>query len=731
MQGSKIERGPRGRYARLICRGCRARKIKCVLPSPAGLGPLGTPQPEATCCERCRNLDLECIIERTYLGRPAAKRTKRTISSKSPKSELSNSPESSPLDEEKCFELSNSIRQYLFSGAMDDNLMLQRTRDNTGSAFGEDELYHSMSNASAFIASILAKDNSFGASIELIATWNHSLSTLVSVDLATTFDQLLIWHRLFILGIPSLISLRERLILNDPSSTNVATKLLFALLCLTACERLEDPQQKNVHLRGSLQQAVSSYGQEFIFCPPTHFDSVVLCRFLAAFKPTALATSQRVAHQAVKAELYINLAYRIAERLRLLPEPGSLPFVGANAIDSVEMECDLILSIQGVHLIADEYLLGDFLSMSLYSLRHVLQRMQPHIDSYEVLLQTRLCSPIMIFHIKWITAIYIQLEIFADAKQCWMNPNRLFVVVEEGERKCFAEINSSYGLLSEASGLGEQSELVAMCSLLELRFHGVIARILGLGLFYSSVLRARTETGQQQSNPVIRRDEATQLGDTVINSLMTTPEDQKQDSYFFQFLANFGERYPDKLQEILAKFLECTTMSLAGNMFHPPVRPIVLEIVNQCKNIIENNLVRFKVVGTLHPNFDKQLDLFTRCAKQLASMIAVPGSSPETAFSIGCVYSASSKMVYGLCDLMNSLKLQASLVKDWDETMGMSNQSLIPSENSMQFNSFETWNLWPYPDPLDRMPQLQNMFDWALPQSTATEFDPSVLFFNQ
>ncbi|KAJ5736424.1 uncharacterized protein N7483_001549 [Penicillium malachiteum] len=507
----------------------------CVIKREQSFGaadPLGTPQPEATSCERCRNLDLEYIIERTYLGRPAAKRAKRAIFNKSPNSDISNSPESAQ-DEEKSVKLSDSIRQYLFSGAMDTNLMLQTTRD-TNSSSGEEELYHSMTNTGSLIASILAKDASFGAGIQLVSTWDAPLTDL-----------------------------------------------------------------------------------DFIFCPPTHPDSILLCRFLAAFKPTALATSQRVAHQAVKAELYINLAYRIAERLELLPEPERAPFTGTNAIDSVEMERDLILSIQGLQLISDEFLLGDFLTI-----------------------------------------------------------------------------------------------------------------MLGLGLFYASVLRARSETGESQTHasPDIRREEAIQMGEKVINTLMTTPNDQR-DSHFFNFLHHFGARYPDKLQGILAKFVECGTIRLGGNDFHAPVRPIVLEIVSHCKNIIENNLLRFKVNGRPHPHFDKQLEMFTQCAQKLAAMVAIPGSSPEASFSSGCVYSASSNMTYGLCDLMNSLKLQASLVKDWDEAIGVSNMSLLTTDPPMHFNSFEAWNLpvWPNPDPLEQPPVSQNIFDWAL--QSETQFDETMLSF--
>jgi len=75
MPNSKPERGTRGRYARLRCQGCRTRKIKCNLPELNELGPLGSPQAPGESCERCRTLGLECVVERSTLGRPSFKRS--------------------------------------------------------------------------------------------------------------------------------------------------------------------------------------------------------------------------------------------------------------------------------------------------------------------------------------------------------------------------------------------------------------------------------------------------------------------------------------------------------------------------------------------------------------------------------------------------------------------------------------------------------------------------------
>lgn len=184
MQKQKIERGPRGRYARLICRGCRARKIKCMLPSRADLGPLCSPQPESTSCERCRSLDLECFVEQTHLGRPAAKSVIRPMLSSRPAGSAS-----SRIHDEEGSKLSNSIRQYLFSGAMNINL-IESIYEHTGALSNEDDLYYSMTCIKAFVALVLAKDASFGAGILLRTACDTPLTDIVSHELAKSLDNL-------------------------------------------------------------------------------------------------------------------------------------------------------------------------------------------------------------------------------------------------------------------------------------------------------------------------------------------------------------------------------------------------------------------------------------------------------------------------------------------------------------------------------------------------------------
>ncbi|PSN59615.1 hypothetical protein BS50DRAFT_579847 [Corynespora cassiicola Philippines] len=69
-QGSKR---PRGAYSRLICLGCRDRRIRCELPSEVEVPGLGELRAVQTPCHRCKRLGLPCMVRQTILGRPSSK----------------------------------------------------------------------------------------------------------------------------------------------------------------------------------------------------------------------------------------------------------------------------------------------------------------------------------------------------------------------------------------------------------------------------------------------------------------------------------------------------------------------------------------------------------------------------------------------------------------------------------------------------------------------------------
>lgn len=188
-QDQRTERGPRGKYARLICAGCRSRKIKCVLPSPESIGPLGIPQPLETSCERCRHLDLQCIIERSTLGRPAAKRSQRN-----PPQNQASVPLEKPEEKEDEVEtalLGLEINDHLFSEVPGGNTIPSQANGNPKPSQRPDKraVFRSMTEANAFMSSVLGKDTAFGCEIAYATSrWKRPLSDLISNDIAISLD---------------------------------------------------------------------------------------------------------------------------------------------------------------------------------------------------------------------------------------------------------------------------------------------------------------------------------------------------------------------------------------------------------------------------------------------------------------------------------------------------------------------------------------------------------------
>ncbi|RAQ63409.1 hypothetical protein COH20_008879 [Aspergillus flavus] len=690
------------------------------------MGPLGIPQPPETSCERCRNLNLECIIERTTLGRPPAKSSYR----KPPQTKRS-----APLEkiEGKEDEVANAlsdlkIKEFLFSEAASGEEQIPSQgggNPQSPQRPGKRAIFRSMTEANAFMSSVLGKDAAFGCEItHATSRWSQPLSDLISNDMAILLDNYLVWHRLFLPKTPTLVNLRNRLISEEASSTNPATNLLFALLCLTSFDIAEPFAQQYPHLKQSLQLAVSSYGQEFIFSPPTHPNSVAVCLFLAEFRPTLLATSQFVAHKAVSPEVYVNLAYRIAERLNTLPTRDASFFDELMNPQSLEFERCFNDSVQELKILSLDFGLDGFLSKTLPLMRAIFGDMQPHVDAYQHVLRYRECSLTVIFHIQWNMSFYVLLEGLIHAKQCWSSPESLFLVVEEVERKCQEQIKISNSLLLNATGQGRREDLSTARSLLEMKFHWVFAGICGLGLLYTSVLRTRLIEGKNDGDPDIQSKESLQIVDQVAGSVNSPPDAPGQ--YLSGFLKRFGEVYPQQLVRVLESFLECAEVQIDGIAFNAPLQQVVYGIVFVCKNLVENNFVQVRVFGRLARNHEKQLALFPKCARCIRQMAVEPWKSTKSAFATGCVYAASSKIIYGLHNILERLRTELAKGTKSNEALDFFNippdLSSIGVDLDMPF--WDAWNLWPHVGSFSPFDNSTDLFDWGPGLNYDGDFEP-------
>ncbi|CAL5867161.1 uncharacterized protein PFLUO_LOCUS1373 [Penicillium psychrofluorescens] len=327
-------------------------------------------------------------------------------------------------------------------------------------------------------------------------------------------------------------------------------------------------------------------------------------------------------------------------------------------------------------------------------------------------------------------SVCILLRALADIKESWNNPGTLFGVIEETERRCFEEIKACKIFLETLSGLFEAEEIVAAQSLLEFRFNSVIARIWGLGLLHAAVLRARSREGRVTWERKIESHEAVQISEQVMNSRADVLTGAAEP--FAMVLARLGARYPEMLGSLLELFIECTNLKLGGITFRPPFQHLALEILTHCKNLLENNIVHVKCFGQLNPKFEKQLELFTICARRFDSMVAAPCSTTDTAFAHGCIYAAVSKVITGFCGLMRGLKEQV-LAKKWkqegqdtyEEPMGLEFFNLYTDLNDPFIigsnTSTEAWDMWPYVRGFDTLATPQELFDYIEALNTGVE----------
>lgn len=458
--------------------------------------------------------------------------------------------------------------------------------------------------------------------------------------------------------------------------------------------------------------------------------------FLADYKPTALATTQRVFHRAIKSEMFIHLAQRMTERLEENSAQGDTLPCELYIMDGAQFDFAFNRMVERLQLLHYDTFLDGYLAKSHYALRQALAKMTPLVDVYQNVLKHRQCSPRTIFHINWATSVCILLNAVANLKERWNNPGFLFGEIEEAERRCVEQLKTSGTLLERSSGIFDSQEIEAAHSILELRFNSIIARIWGLGLLYASVLKVRSLEGGLKWEQEIESHEAIQISDQVRGSREDMVAGAAEP--FAMALSQLGAKFPERLRRLLEMFIKCMDLRLAGTSFRPPLQHLALEVLTHCKNVVENNLVHLKCFGRLNSEFEKQLELFTICAQRFDSIVAAPWTSTDVAFANGCVYAVGSKIISGFCEVMKTAKenLSRRIMRQecQNEEERQAGVGLSPMYSDMSEGTFfasntstEAWNMWPYLGGFDQPPNPLELYDWI--EGLSTDVDPGSISF--
>ena len=177
-------RQPRGSYAKLICLNCRARKIKCNLPTDVQIEPSQYPQPPESACTRCQQQDLDCIVDKTVLGRPAQKRQRP----EQLKGEEDRVAEGNASGDE---ELDPNVEDFVLSDMRDEVHEIDvQAMAQARSRPSKREVFESLMDSSHLFSAMMARDESFG-SLAFQTTENAAVDVtkLVSKDLTGLLDE--------------------------------------------------------------------------------------------------------------------------------------------------------------------------------------------------------------------------------------------------------------------------------------------------------------------------------------------------------------------------------------------------------------------------------------------------------------------------------------------------------------------------------------------------------------
>jgi hypothetical protein len=185
------------------------------------------------------------------------------------------------------------------------------------------------------------------------------------------------------------------------------------------------------------------------------------------------------------------------------------------------------------------------------------------------------------------------------------------------------------------------------------------SNVIGLALFYAIMAGSDAMTAATNEGGHHPMEKLAKLYTACINQ-EAAKSSLNVKTHASDFLEQYGDMHIDALEKRLSDFINAASdVSLHGVPFVGPPRNTSTNVLLACKEILENNAVRIKLDGGLHPRVDMQLILFENAARRLESMEA-DGGTPE-AVSSGSVFTACAKLIRSLYRIMWQWKRSYSL----------------------------------------------------------------------
>ncbi|KAL1613873.1 hypothetical protein SLS54_010219 [Diplodia seriata] len=390
------------------------------------------------------------------------------------------------------------------------------------------------------------------------------------------------------------------------------------------------------HLQPALRNAIFHYGQEILFEVPKDPHALVALELIAGYQPLALVSSRNTAALAIKGNLYIALAKRIALQLNMDTAASSLREL-VDTRDKTNLEQMLMNTLQWCNIVILEakqeasirsppnsYKPSPSVDFALETLKLALDR--GYMPGSAYFLYHRLASSVQLMQ-----------GVGACTKN-WKRLDKLADILLDHEARCVQEREEVATALqtlfpSSSTSTDADERAFAISQLCTAAIHARHTDLVGICMFYA-IMAASTQQQQQQEQQQQKQDaqhqsldpaEAIHIGEHIITRLKdlrpsSRPSANQQPPPppappIRLFLSRFGQHRMHDLERTLADFIAIASTGPDTNdddddndndiiivPFIPPLRAAAAEVLHRCKNVVENNAVRLKAGwdGGLH-----------------------------------------------------------------------------------------------------------------------------------
>ncbi|KAK5721197.1 hypothetical protein LTR17_014757 [Elasticomyces elasticus] len=709
-------RRPREKYSKLICLACRGRRIRCLLPTDLTISPGPEPQEADKACQRCRQNNLECVVDSTTLGRPSGKRM-RTDESLAGGSRASERRDGERRDDEElmgiaALEVEDFLLSYPEEGSVGGVVVanVKPTRSEMSEAFLRP--YH-------LFTALLGRDRSFARELGAVVGGVPEVLEVVTIEMAGVLDRCLVWHRLFDPGIPRLPALRAEIAAMDTGQPQrLAAIFLFALLCDMAFDVPHASLAPYRHLHTTVSSMARHHGQQLQFLLPRCDHTVQALVLAGEYKPLVFVTNQTIAPHAVKAVTYITSAKQVAFDLGYQDSGTRL----REALDetrtssTASLEVLMIQALQWIRLTVLHDAQASMLSKADKANNTQRSAAQECLEA--------------LHRASHFNRLPTRLLLAYDSLTCWLQAaNNVGAVVSSwrnlGQLGDIVHAHQAFSATQKArmDGLIIQNfpsaEAIVVLQIAEMRRNILQTYLVGQALFFAIMAGVLDATKHASVQP----DQALSIGDSIIAQLMAHQEGDPARTAHRRFMEQFGPSRVNDLEKILTDFITAAdTLVLDGVQYVGQTRHTVGNILYTCKELVETNAAKLKGWGFLDERVDTQMILFVECARRLEGMSYEAGSEEEIAR--GCLFTATAKLVRSLHRILQGFK-RALVLRGWQqasegsvererESSGVASDeqeavfegvdvgSGVAEGNDVNVeDQFADWDIWPHFNPFD------------------------------